>query len=720
MSLSLDLRKIKSPGIYRYVYDKSQITPARAAETRLFVGYSNKGPFNTPVYADDPAVFEASFGKASKKLEKRGIFFHRLCEESIPASPILALNVKPFTDSHVVSYLSSDLKTINAATVKTDMKVTELYDTNRFWVLDPDQLPSKITGSKYFSLAITDEKITSCSVFIRKASDAATKNYDITFREWFAESGEEIPDYIEPLLDANMKDYFAEVYVFKGKFTKELCGEGGVLAAYFDMDGDNPVLKEEYIDVFGEASDALYALADDQNSNFLGGYCGITLPYFKDLFGNYISIDLAINADYSAHKLIAKLNDSSLDNVSTKDDIDALIAIPALAKDDTWAYVAETSEPAWASKAKKVSTVPTNPTKKDDKYIYTETTEGEVTTKTYYSLVHNVNTKLAPQYFAGYTYDVNDVTIDKILDFLKSQKGLRDALTNRVDCEWRYLVDTFAVTNLTSSNRDKSVLAGIVKKKDNALGLINLPAMKLFADQGDTYKTNGVLDPEKIVKNFTLPTDANGASWCAYFTPFMVSDGTVKSFVPSAGAISNNFMEKFSTRHPYDIVAGPTYGVVSATNIVGPDYNYSKEDRDVFVKAGWNVLSYELRYGVYVDSNETAKRKPASGLSKIHIRDLVIYLQDEIEDLLRGRQWEKNTDRLRRDIKSKADVLLEIVKANEGVYNFSNQCNEKNNDEEVIENSLIVLDTEIEPAYGAESMVQRLTIRKTGTVSSQG
>ena len=55
MSIPNYLLNIKSSGIYRFVWDKSQITPQNAETLRLVVGYSEKGPFNTPVYIDNTA-----------------------------------------------------------------------------------------------------------------------------------------------------------------------------------------------------------------------------------------------------------------------------------------------------------------------------------------------------------------------------------------------------------------------------------------------------------------------------------------------------------------------------------------------------------------------------------------------------------------------------------------------------------------------------------------
>ena len=89
MSLPNYLANIKSSGIYRFVWDKSQV-PAQTAETlRLVVGYSEKGPFNTPVYIETIVDFISIFGNVSKRLERRGVFFHRMAIQALSAFGVL-------------------------------------------------------------------------------------------------------------------------------------------------------------------------------------------------------------------------------------------------------------------------------------------------------------------------------------------------------------------------------------------------------------------------------------------------------------------------------------------------------------------------------------------------------------------------------------------------------------------------------------------------------
>ena len=50
MAIPVALQSFKSAGIYRIIYDKSTVLNEDTNILRLVVGYSEKGPFNTPVY----------------------------------------------------------------------------------------------------------------------------------------------------------------------------------------------------------------------------------------------------------------------------------------------------------------------------------------------------------------------------------------------------------------------------------------------------------------------------------------------------------------------------------------------------------------------------------------------------------------------------------------------------------------------------------------------
>lgn len=685
MSLPNYLAKIKSAGMYRFTFDKSQLPAANAETMRLVIGYSDKGPFNNPVYIDKKQDFINLFGNVNKRLEKKGVFFHRMALQALSAGPILALNLKPFTASgedgtaeqiDFVSFNPCDV-TNQTSLTRQALNVVDLFDRDRFWKVDSDQLPAKISNdigsNNYINIAATDSKELSCSIFIRKCHDNAVKAYDISIREWYKGLGEEIPEYLENYVDTKVKDFFAEVYVFRGEFTDSLTT--GALAPYF-KDGS---LSTEYMNNFGEHADALAALAADENSNFIGLYRGCLLPYFKDQMGNYVSLDVLFNSDKDNHKMIMKLDDAIIDDVLNTDD------------------ASHNQLTHWAGG---VGWLGSNP---------------------------NANSALKPTYIQGYTYGTitkHSLGLDIYKKSLKvlTYKGIFNALTNHVDSEYHYIVDTFASyvlsnTQETEALNAKNNISNIAKTKDNCLAIMNAPSM---ADFKKNITNFNMVDFEKgeYLNRFALPNENNGASYCAFYTPVIFSDGPVKTTVPSAALVSNNFMEKWNSRQPYYIVAGPNFGRLDYDNMVGPDYNYARADLDVFEPMGINCIVYVPRKGTFINSNQTAKQTPVSALSKVHVRELVIYLQNEIEAMMQNYQWELNTQTLRDTIKTKADAILEKIKANGGVYDYLNVCDGTNNTPDIIDNEMVILDTSIEPARGAGKMVQRLTIHRTGGLSS--
>ena len=673
MSLPNYLAKIKSSGIYRFVWDKSEVPPQQAETLRLVVGYSEKGPFNTPVYIERSSDFIAIYGNISKKLERKGIFFHRMALQALSAGPILALNLKPFGNEQVTEYCF-DANEMLEGTEKGTINITNVYDTNRFWYLDANQLPSKLNKTKYINIVATDVKESSCSMFIRPIHP---ESYNISIRQWFAANagGEEMPAYLEPIQDELLNDYFAEVYVFRGKFTPELVNQDGPLGDYLSgengsewqgyLNEDDLSINLGYKDVYGQTIDALDAMAENPSSNFIAKYQGCLLPYFKDGLGNYASLDVLFNSDNNTHKMLMKLDESLLETAETKDDLNS----------------------------------------------YCKSPEN--------------NGGVKPVYVEGYTYstigksDAGQVLQNKIFKVLQD-KGIRTALTNRVDCEYHYLVDTFQSYIRTGC---KAELASIAKEKDNAFAILNFPPISEFINDGQNRfvsKITGKFDIAEIAnrEKFSLVSESNGASYCAYYTGVVFSDGTLKQNVPSAAVVSNNFMDKYGARQPYYIVAGPNYGRIAYDGLVGPDYNYGRTDLDVLEPMGVNAIIYVPRKGTYINSNQTAKQVPVTALSKIHVRELVIYLQNEIESLLQNYQWELNTQVLRDTIKAKADTILENVKNNGGIYAYTNVCDSTNNTPEVIDNEMIILDTAIEPSRGAGKMVQQLTIHRTGGITS--
>ena len=658
MAIPVQFQQFKSAGIYRVVYDRSTVLGTDAELLRLVVGYSPKGPFNTPVYVKSVSDFKTMFGGISKALEKRGCFFHRTCIHALEAGPILALNLKPFGEEEVGCAAISD----SGIDTSDPKLVTEIYDTTRFWKLDPEKLND---GESYFHIAATNSKETSTSIIVRKPADSKVAAYNISVADWYNAYNLVIPDFLVGSENKKMKDFFTEVYVFKGQFTADSI-KAGALNTYFDTT-DGVKVKKTIKNAFGKDIDALDALFNDNASGALAHYVGALIPELVDPNSGYISIDVLMNEDSDITNLMASLDDSMLFDASGDPKASVM----------TGSFAATNTE------------------------------------------------TLAPVYLEGFTYlssKPEDATVakkvewqNKILGVISEYEGLRNGLLSQAEIDYRYIIDSFE-TYPTPSVELKSQLSYLAKSKELCFAILNYPSVRAMVSAG--LATNGVFDVNKAVKSLLLPTESNGASFCAFYTPLKFSDGYIDTIVPSAGLVSNLFIGKYNGRFAYSIVAGPNYGNISYQQLVGPDYHYSQEELHVIEPYGVNCMIYRPTFGTFINANQTAKQTPKSALSSINVRELVIYLQSEIGKVLQSYQWEFNNPVTRNAIKTKADIICAQAKANGGIQQFLNVMDESNNTPDIIDNEMCVLSTHIEPGRGMGKMIHELTIYRTGGMTA--
>ena len=463
----------------------------------------------------------------------------------------------------------------------------------------------------------------------------------------------------------------------------------------------------------------------------------ITAPVLEDPKKNGIygifKVDELVKGTY------ATLSDTKhkvqLTGVTVYPNIDNLSDLYSLTKDDNH----ENEQTAWFENA-----IETDASKKVLYVIFDGTpyvtNSSGAEPKYIVRMEHSCNQEigdLRPYYLEGYTYE-NDkpsgTSMKAKLDWqnfqlsaLTEYKGVRTALLNKSEIDYRYIVDTFESFIDTEI---KSVLSFLTKEKDSALFIGNLPSVKTFlkcpfnsyTDAKGNFNVQYIVDGYNKKKShtvkFSLPSEPNGASYAAFYTPLKFSDGYIDEIIPSAGLVSNLFVQKYYTRHPYDIIAGPNYGSIVMSGLTGPDYNYSKEELNIIEPYGFNCMVYRPNFGTFINANQTAKQTPKSALSSINVRELCIYIQDEIEKLLQSYQWEFNNAIVRQKIKDKADSICENVMNNGGIQDYLNVMDESNNTPEIIDNEMSVLSTHIEPGRGMGKMVQELTLYRTGQMRS--
>lgn len=365
-----------------------------------------------------------------------------------------------------------------------------------------------------------------------------------------------------------------------------------------------------------------------------------------------------------------------------------------------------------------------------------ETTYGKYLVRIENGLNQEIGT-MEPVYLKGYTYEhpkPDGVGQRAKLEWqnfqlsaLTEYKGLRTGLLNKSEIDFRYVIDGFETYVDAGA---KKVLSFLAKQKQNAFAILNFPSVKTFVKCPYSSFTDakGVFNVQYVVDGFnkkkahttafSLPSNDEGASFAAFYTPLKLSDGTIDSVVPSAGLVSNLFMEKYNSRLPYEIVAGPNYGAMSVSGLVGPDYNYSSDELNIIEPFGVNCMVYRPSFGTFINANQTAKQTPKSALSSVNVRELVIYIMDEVEKILQSYQWEFNNQTVRNKIKDRADSICARVQANGGIQAYLNVMDDSNNTPDIIDNEMAILSTHIEPGRGMGKMVHELTLYRTGQMNS--
>ena len=100
------------------------------------------------------------------------------------------------------------------------------------------------------------------------------------------------------------------------------------------------------------------------------------------------------------------------------------------------------------------------------------------------------------------------------------------------------------------------------------------------------------------------------------------------------------------------------------------------------------------------------------------LREVLIFIQEGIANILKDYVFEFNTAQTRLEIKTLADSFLESVKADFGVYDYKNVMDTTNNTNDMIDANMGIIDTYVEPVKGLEIVVHRTTILNTGEIST--
>ena len=846
MALSPQLLQFKSSGVYRLEFDKSQVSSVSAETIRLMAGHSRKGPFNTPVYIEDTESFILIFGGIDKKLEKKGMFFHRSCLEALKRGPILAMNLANFakaSDDSTASCvrISTNGSDEDAANITAlDKKFKDFHNTDKFMFPSDEEVINTIGQHDNEALNLVNLGYCNLSVIVRQAQDL-DRSFNVTAREWYGE--ENVPEGIDPF--DYISDYMVDVLVFKGTFDSAKMDVDPVYGSYFTSTG--------------LSKDSLVDFANERTVELMAQYTGSIIPGFTDLEGNGLYIEQQINAESRRTGLFCAINEelvthsdgnkvdligesydetkdytllsynsdqsdqitfeieSSLDlsgdsvtsaageitimggatGADYSSDLDGkyieaqgggYLLVSAVHDGNETTTLSFTGTPAFDAlndtsiDISSTSVIPQG-TRSIDMTAFASTVSGSIATFTGDSslfkaqigdyLPSDVAGKLARitaiKDFGGtiqvechrpidssYT-SATDILISfekaaseyelfnlpkcsiseqNIVDCLTafSNGGVKAALVDRDIIDLRYIVDTFGSFQPGTGILNKAELTSIAKERQNVSCILNAPMVKEFKKSTDPmftdafekkFDTRFVADGGDLSQNptakYSLPSINDGANYGFYYGPGLnVRENGKVATIPPAAYVSNNYIDKFADSLPWSIVAGPRRGIIGGTNVIGAEYAFDKTDRDNLEPFGYNPIVFERGVGLVIKGNKTGQQSVKSALSSAHVREVLIYMENGIADILKDYVFEFNTAQTRLEIKTLADSFMESVLADQGVFAYKNVMDQTNNTSEIIDNNMGILDTFVEPVKGLEIIVHRTTILNTGEIATGG
>jgi hypothetical protein len=346
--------------------------------------------------------------------------------------------------------------------------------------------------------------------------------------------------------------------------------------------------------------------------------------------------------------------------------------------------------------------------------------------------------KICNRHMPGYDKEGNidpEAGVEKIYAML-NDKGIRRGLLNNDSIDFRYLVDTMAY-GLGENCGGKVHLANLALDKKHCTALINAPSMTQFAQSdapffGDNWdKSMGDPRPTFDVayipqggnqdlvypadtKSFTLPDFENGADHVGIFAPFFkYADGQRTILVPPAADVSNTFMNKFTGGDPYKTVANMN-GIINNIQIVGLEYDFDETDRGYLEPFGINPI-INRNGNILIYGDRTAYQLVNSDLSFLHVRELLNTIQISCKAVLDEYVFTYNIPTTRAEIITRINPILSAMKDSGALVKYEIECDDLNNDKEVIDNKFCIVDIGVWISQNMEKIVVPITLNRSTT-----
>lgn len=345
--------------------------------------------------------------------------------------------------------------------------------------------------------------------------------------------------------------------------------------------------------------------------------------------------------------------------------------------------------------------------------------------------------KLCNRHMPGYDKEGKvdpEAGVEKIYAMLEDP-GIHRGLLNNDSIDFRYIVDTMAY-GIGANCGGKVHLANLAAAKQHCTAFINVPSMSQFAasdapffgdDWMDKEDPRPIFDVKYIpmggnqdmvyapdTESFSLPDFENGAGHVGAFGPFLrYAEGNRTVLVPPAADVCNTFMNKFTVGDPYKTVAN-TNGVINNSLITSVEYELDEEERGYLENFGINpIINRNGTIMIYGD--RTAYQAVNSDLSFLHVRELLNTIEISCKSVLDDYVFTYNIPTTRAEIVTRINPILSAMQDSGALVKYEIECDDFNNDKEVIDNKFCIVDIGVWVSQNMEKIVVPITLNRSTT-----
>ncbi len=329
--------------------------------------------------------------------------------------------------------------------------------------------------------------------------------------------------------------------------------------------------------------------------------------------------------------------------------------------------------------------------------------------------------------------DGTETRQSEILDIVGKDTALYNAIVNKNKFNFRYLIDSFGL-GLTEFSKQQ--LMDITGKRKNCIAILNAPSIKYLKQSSNPSFINvdGTLNLEYLKLGGNPETNPaflysfgqgsgkdDGRDTAGYFFPYgTVNDNGRPMIFPPAAFVGNTYMRKIGSSvsgiYNWTVAAGSENGRILGISNVEQDF--TEEDLIQMYAMGLNPIMYLKNVGFYIETEFTASTVPLSSLSFLHVREVLIDLENELYAMLFKYQWKFNTPAIRAKIKREADEICQRYVDRSALYAYENLIDETNNTPQLIDNQFGLLETKISVVKAMGILVNIITINATGTLEA--